>query len=390
MRVGRLTNASRSVAWRVWATCTALLLGACYEPLGDGNGRAAIVWRDVSNALTRPALVDSLAVFGTYDGRVVAYQRETGSVVWSRRLSNDFWGRELTYVAGHIIVPEYELWALSPVNGATQWRYPGPDGLAGAIEPTIVGDTLFIGTGGGWAVALNAQTGTELWRTDLEEAAFQPAVGNDLVVFGTRSFLGAGPREGPLGAGHVIALRRSDGSEAWRFAIPDSAGFPVSGGAVNGGVIWQDRVIVGSRSARIYALRLSDGALLWERTGGSPGSAYYGTRPTVLGETAMMLRGDGLLEARSAATGDVVWSRSIGTNAAADPVVRNGMVYAVGLSIWAFTEGGSVVWRWGGWPDGQPTFSSEPAFGENGLLYMIGSEPDVLELIAYAFRPPRQ
>jgi outer membrane protein assembly factor BamB len=375
---------ARAVARRVAHILAAAATCACVEAF-DGSPRGArVVWRNVSNATTGPVLVDSLAVFGTFDGNVIAHSQATGAIVWSRTLSAEIYGEELSLVAGKIIVPEYELWALNPTTGSTAWRYGGPRGDAGVTDPAASGDTLFLGGATGWAAAVDARTGAELWGTDLGERLFRPSLSTELVIYGTRSI-----QNGALGAGHVVALRRTDGSEVWRFAIPDSAGFPLSGGALNGGVVWNDRVIVGSRASRVYALRLTDGQLLWEATGASPPSAFYSRRPSMIGETVLFSRGDGLLEARAPASGDLLWTRQFPTPMSY-PVVHNGAVYIVAGAMWSLRESGTQVWRWGGEQDGTTLFYGAPAFAESGLLFLWGDETtnQTPTGIAFAFRPP--
>jgi outer membrane protein assembly factor BamB len=363
----------------------AVVGAGCEDATGVNREPPEILWEVASpnGPRTRPLLIDSLVVFGTFDGQAVAYHQETGEVIWARKLSDFVWGREVTTAAGHVLVAEYELWALDPRTGATRWRYGGPDGAAGVDEPAIVGDTLYLGSAFGWASAVDGATGQERWTVDLAERLFRPTIAGDLVIYGTRSFQGAN-RDGPLGAGHVIALRRGDGSEAWRFEIPDSAGFPLSGGAVNGGVVWEDRVVTGTMTSRVQAVRLSDGQLLWERPSGNPALAPYDRRPVLLGETVIMTRSDGLVEGWNPETGERRWSRP-GNSSPADPAVVLGAIYLVASTIWIVTEEGESLWEWGG---GSPSFSGSPAVNSDGRIFLWGTRGAGQEAIAFALDPP--
>lgn len=397
-----LVTRAQAASWRCTpnqGVTTLLLLtacAACDDPAGINRRPAEILW-EVSLAdgpRTRPLLTDSLAIFGTFDGRTVAFHRSTGTTVWSRKLSDFVWGREITTAAGHVLVAEYELWALDPRTGAVRWRYAGPDGAAGVDEPAIAGDTLYLGSAFGWAIALDAQTGQALWTVDLGERPFRPTIAGDLVIFGTRSFQGQNPnnpegRDGPLGEGHLIALRRADGSEAWRFAISDSAGFPLSGGALNGGVVWQDRVIVGSRSSRMHALRLTDGTLLWERSFGSPPAAPYTHRPALVRDVVVIVRGDGLVEAWEPQSGERVWTRTGATSGAgADVVAAGSKAYVAASWLTLFAEDGTIVWQWGG---DSPSFAGAPSVGQDGRLFLWGTRRErPSESIAFALVPPVQ
>jgi outer membrane protein assembly factor BamB len=296
------------------------------------------------------------------------------------------WGNQITSAAGLVLVPEYELWALSPTDGSVRWHFGGSDGSAGVNTPAISGDTLFLGSVLGWASAVDARTGEALWSVDLGEAPFGPTLGADLVIYGTRGFLGP-DRGGPLGAGHVVALRRGTGEVAWTFPLPDSADFPGSGGAVKGGVVWQDRLIVGSMASRLYALRLSDGALLWEHVGADPPRAPYEARPAVLGATVMALRADGVLEGIDVASGEQRWTIPHGAGPS-DPLVTDSLVYVAAGPLRAVEANGHVRWEWGGLPTGGPFFAvRSPALDSTGIFFLGGGENNRPETFLYAVRP---
>jgi outer membrane protein assembly factor BamB len=253
-----------------------------------------------------------------------------------------------------------------------RWRYGGPDGAAGVDDPAISGDTLFVSSAFGWASAVDARTGVPIWTTGIAERGFRPALAGDLVIIGTRGF--ATPdRDGPLGAGHIVALHRATGDIAWSVPMPDSL-FPGSGGALNGGVAWQDRVIVGSAISRVYALRLSDGARLWEHVGAHPASAQYGTsRPVVIGGTVVIYRDDNLIEGLDAATGAVRWTMH-GVNTLTDPLVTDSLVYIAAGELRAIDAGGNVRWRWGGVDDNGFLVASTPTLSADGVFYSLGLE----------------
>jgi outer membrane protein assembly factor BamB len=307
-------------------------------------------------------------------------------VAWKTKLGPTIWGQGLGSARGLVLVGEYELWALRASDGVVMWHYGGPDGGAGLSDPTMAGDTAFFGSGFGWAGALNAATGAPYWTVNIGERAFRPPVTADLVIYGTRGFLG-GPQKGPLGAGHVIALHRSDGSEAWRFTLPDSAGYPGSGGAVSGGAVWQDRVIVGSYASRMYALRLTDGAKLWEHVGGDPHLAPYEQKPVVLGTTLVTGRVDNRVEGLDVTTGDTLWTIG-GVDAMGDPVVAHDMVYLSVGPLLITTAAGRVLWRWGGTADGDLSFSGAPSVDDAGNIYVWGTKTATNYSSAFAVVPP--
>jgi outer membrane protein assembly factor BamB len=263
------------------------------------------------------------------------------------------------------------------------WRFPGPDGASGASVPVIAGDTVFTASWWGWASAIDARTGQSYWHIDLGEAPFPPSVSSDLVIYATRGWMRPEERSGGLGAGHVVALRRSDGSEAWRFPLPDSVGFPLSGGAISGGVVWEDRVIIGSRSAWIYALRLADGELIWKKPNGEqPVCCGYTSAPALVDDVVVFGRQDNLVEGWDVRDGGRVWTWGLASGL--EPVIAKGpYVYSIHGPITIGVASGERVWE----------FVSSAYFNgsvaEDGTIYAISGGPFVGNPTSIrAVRPP--
>lgn len=389
MREGgqRSTRALRDSAAGLMLVCLCIAPG-CDNP-GDVSARGGVLWEvPAQSASTTPAVMDSVVVFGTLDGSAIAFDRQTGNLRWKQFLAQAEVYGEVEQAAGLALIPQYELWAVDPRDGHIAWHFGGPDGGAAVYGVSTSGDTVFTGSVSGWASALDARTGQPFWSVDLGEAPFEPAVTSDVVIYGTRGFLGAS-RQGPLGAGHVIALRRSDGSEVWRLALPDSAGF--LGGAVNGGAVWKDRLIVGGVLGSVYALRLGDGAVLWDRANGeSPAYASYRLPPAILDDLAVFARDDNTVEARDILTGEQRWTWDRGT-AVTPPVARGSELYLMDGPITIAASDGTVFWEYGGLDQlgrGQSFFAGQVA--DDGTIYTLGVERLTGRDGTYVFaiRPP--
>lgn len=378
--------ARRSAACLVFA-CVCAGMG-CADP-DNVSTKTGVLWEVAAqSASTTPAVFDSVVVFGTLDGYAIAFDRETGDVRWKQFLARAEVYGEVERAAGLALIPQYELWAVDPRDGRIAWHFGGPDGGAAIYGVSTSGDTVFTGSVAGWASAVDARSGQAFWSVDLAEAPFEPAVSGDLVIYGTRGFLGPN-RQGPLGAGHVIALRRADGSEAWRVPLPDSAGF--LGGAVNGGVVWRDRLVLGGVLARVYAFRLSDGALLWEQANGeSPAYGSYRLAPAVLDDVVVFARDDNVVEARDVLTGTQAWEWNRATAVTA-PVALGSHVYCMDGAITIAEADGSILWEYGGLDRlgrGQSFFAGQVA--DDGTVYTLGVERLTGRDGTYVFavRPP--
>jgi len=373
------------------------LVTACSEPADVSSKAPLVLWQVASGqAHTAPLVTDSQVVVGGTDGWVTAFERRTGARLWTRQLASGtvslpgIWGTVIKSAAGLVIVPQWELWGVDPRNGEPRWRFKGPDGAAGTHDPATAGDTVFAVSAFGWVSAVDARTGEAIWAVDLGEAPFRPAISPNLVIYGTRGFFDRGKRQGPLGQGHVVALRKGDGSEAWRFPLPDSAGFPLSGGALSGGVVWRDRVIVPGRSSRVYALRLSDGALLWEAaSGASPTHAGYYQPGTILGDVVVLFRDDRVAEGWNPRTGAREWSVPL-MGSPTSPASLGAWVYVSAAALYILDRFGRVVWRYGGLELTSGTSFTEATVSADGTVYALGNEHPLKGFRAYlyAIRPP--
>jgi outer membrane protein assembly factor BamB len=368
-------------------------LGACSEPTSETGFENPVLWSAPTNRVgTRPAITSSLVVFGNLDGSVQALSRETGELVWRRTLIEDYAprGTRLVVAGGLVLVPMWDLWALHSSTGYVAWRFPGPDGSSGVRVPVATGDTLFTASRWGWASSIDARTGQAHWHVDLAESVFPPAVSQDLVIYATRSWTRPDERSGALGAGHLVALRRGDGTEAWRFPLPDSVGFPGSGGAIGGGVVWQDRVIVGTRSAWVLAVRLEDGELIWATPNGNPPyCCSYTTKPVLVDDVAVFGRQNNLVEGWDVRTGERVWTWSV-PSGGEDLLQMGSHVYAIDGPITIGVASGERVWEFGGYvpPAGGSSYYSGNV-AEDGTIYAVNGGPFVGNPTSIrAIRPP--
>ncbi len=360
-------------------------LAACID-LGPKPSGPPILWQVAGDVITQPLVVGTQVVVAFRDGRVIAYDGGSGAFKWRRTFRGPFTGLSLLRNGSRIIVPEYELHAVDAQTGALLWTYGGVTGTAGVNTPALSGDTIFVADqGSGVAVALNAATGEEYWSVDLGEAIFTPSLAEGLVLYGTRGFLG-GPRQGPYGAGHLIALDRATGEEQWRFPLPDDPSLTGSGGSTNGGLVVGDRVIVGGRDSRVYAIRLSDGALLWEQPGGDPAGGWYTHAGLLMNGNAVLVRGDGIVEARSIDDGAVIWETRISSTDTHAPVPCGIDLCTAFGRVWIVSPDGVIRWAHGGGDTGIG-YLSAPAVDFEGRMF-IGAVRGNSDVQFFALMPP--
>ncbi len=184
-------------------------------------------------------------------------------------------------------------------------------------RPVLLDSMLYVGTDAGVVVALDAGTGAVEWRYDARsELGLGVAATDDRVYVGT---MPADAADG--GPGAVHAIRRADGSRAWRRKTDRGVETPptVADGAV----------IVGDEGGRTYALAADDGSVRWTHDGDQAMLAA----PAIDADSGtVVVRGDdGDVTALDLASGEERWTayRALYAPTCA-PAVADGRVYVGG------------------------------------------------------------
>jgi outer membrane protein assembly factor BamB len=179
--------------------------------------------------------------------------------------------------AATAITPE----SAADLSVAWRWR-PEPPTREGQppaellAPPSVVGGRLYVGANTGVFYALDASTGTVLWRRALGYAAAKtcgprgiastPAIANDAsgdpIVY-----VGGGD-------GNAYALRASDGAIVWKASVADS------GRAKNAGYVWSSPVVVNGRvyagvSSQCGNPQIRGGEKVFDQETGAQQAAYW-------------------------------------------------------------------------------------------------------------------
>ncbi len=271
-------------------------LPVCHQPAGDGQ-RLYLALADYAVATQRPpkallalepltgrllpwsAQTESrelgppllhnglLVVSGDSPAAVYAIDLAQARVRWRQPLAVDYnfapvaGDEALALVSGALLDPAQALLWLAHDDGRILWQEPMTRDRAGRGlgQPVAGGDLLFApATDGLRAYPL---AGGELrWRYDdcrissRGVATATPTYAGDLLLLPTA--------EPPLDGKPVYALHALEcatGRRRWRFPIPPDGGHILVSPLVAGEV-----VVIGDRQGRLFALRLSDGELLWQ------------------------------------------------------------------------------------------------------------------------------
>lgn len=233
------------------------------------------------------------------------------------------------------------LYALDPATRTVLWQNPN---VSGSASPTYHEGRLFVQTGPGEVVSLDAATGTVDWRADVDlhrlSVGFSsPLVFERFVIVGSSSIEETAAAENATFTGSMVAFDRDTGEELWRFY---TAVLPI-----NGASIWSSpsldpelRLVYGSTgnnyteiagptSDSLFALDVDTGEVRW-LTQLTEGDVFtipnqqsedtdFGTNPILYEATVggvrrkMVAAGQksGVFWGLDGETGAVVWSTAV-------------------------------------------------------------------------------
>ncbi|MEL6167734.1 MAG: PQQ-binding-like beta-propeller repeat protein [Pseudomonadota bacterium] len=202
-----------------------------------------------------PAVNDRIVVFPTASGELVGALRQGGLRLWTASLSGGRLGRvyaQIRDVSGDPVLQGNRIFAGNPSGrtrafdartGETLWTAPH-----GSLSPALaVGGSVFVVSDENALVRLDAETGAEIWRTDLPFFVDERA----------RRRKGVFAQYGPVLAGGRLIVASSGG--VIRFFDPATGGQigaqSVGGGAASNPVVANGTLYIVSASGRLHAFR---------------------------------------------------------------------------------------------------------------------------------------
>jgi outer membrane protein assembly factor BamB len=302
-----------------WVTVP-ILLAACMSV------SACSVFRGKGGPKT-PTVGNRIPILSQIDsGANVDLGLASVAVVLPPEEANTEWaqaGGTATKSYGHLALGQSprKVWSVA-IAGSTNKRR-----LAAA--PVIGGGKLFAVDTDGVLNAFNAVTGARLWQR-----SFTISGEGGSSLFGGGASFDNGNVFVTTGLGEVAALDATTGSEIWRVkpAGPLRGSPTIAFGAVY--VMTQDN--------QIQALNIEDGKLLWNESGSSGQTGVFGVAAPAAGQgTVVAGYSTGELVAYRYENGRNLWSDALArtsistqvgvlTDVDADPIIDNGRVYALG------------------------------------------------------------
>jgi len=290
----------------------------------------------------------------------------TSSGEWTHRAGN---ARHLMPHAALSAAPA-RVWSASIGSGSSRKNRI-------AAAPVVSGGRVFT-IDAGVMVFATATSGQTLWSSDLT-AAFDAGGGQSgggLAVADDRLFA-------TTGYGEVVALDASSGSVLWRQRVDA----PVSGAPATDGAA----VYVSGRDGSAWAINAADGKVLWQVVG-TPGTAgYVGTAAPTVGDRAVIFptsAGD-LMAVLKIGGGTKIWQASLAgkrlgrayaftADITGDAVIDGKLIYAgsgAGRTVAMSASSGERVWSAGEGALG-------PVAVAGGSIFLVNDQAELVRLDA--------
>ena len=230
------------------------------------------------------------------------------------------------------------------------WKSDVGDGASDygriAAQPVVADGRVFTMDALDVVSAFDVVTGKRLWRFDPQpEDARDQTYGGGVAVDGSRVFITSG-------YGEALALEAATGKVIWRKSLNDPSHGPPT--------VADGRVFAITVENQLQVLATDDGRLLWTHSGlPEPASLLGAASPAVQGDVVVVPYSSGELFGLRIENGRVLWSDNLATaqplgalNSIADvrgqPVIDRDRVYAVsnsGLMVAIDLRTGDRVWE---------------------------------------------
>ena len=275
------------------------------------------------------------------DGRVTAFDAQTGSQLWTYQseLTDDTrpsaFGGGVSFDDGKLYGTDGAgfVYALNADTGAELWKVQPGGPLRGS--PTVSFGNVFVMSQDNQLFALNAADGKQVWQESGSTTmagvfgVAAPAAGNGTVVAGYTS-------------GEIVAYRYENGRSLWADALARTS-ISTQVGALSDidadPIIDNGQVFALGQGGRMAAYELVTGQRLWELT-----VAGIST-PAIAGDWIFALTDDARMLAIARSTGKVRWLTQLprfrDEEDKEDPIFWQGPVLAGG-SLWAVNSEGQI------------------------------------------------
>lgn len=246
-----------------------------------------------------PHILDALAFAASRDGKVVAYNLETGNQLW--KVQTDYTFSAGPYAYENLVYvgdSNANVVALDKQTGKQQWSVT----LSSEVlsKPIVSDDMLVVRTADGSLFALDAQTGAQRWVFDRSMPVLTLRGTSDPIINSGVVYAG-------LDNGKLVALDVTNGAVIWENQVAIGRGrseveriIDIDGTPVLQG----EKIYVSSYRAKLGAYSIRDGREFWSRDI----SSYSG--PYLDNDTILIADDDSNIWAVNSDNGASIWKQS--------------------------------------------------------------------------------
>ncbi len=347
----------------------------------DGN----LLWRysNANYSYLSLSTSDSNVVFVASPDGISALNASNGASLWhyAAKDTGSTWPLEVNgvvYFSSSSDNGSGTLYALRASDGSPIWQYK-----TGSYTniPVVANGVVYTNSDGGTLVALRASDGHQLWKRTIDTNYFQSLQLVNGVLYTTTTKIleppaahSTNPLQGATdigallwntlqnapavrtipfkqGISSVYAIRASDGAVLWHYVMNDGANSWASWFSVVNGVVYASAITDTSGTqglGDIYALQSSNGSVLWhDKLNRSPENALLANDIIYLSTSAGS--SDGTVYALRARDGSMLWDYPIAGSMFDAPVLDGNTIYigaGNGMAYALRANNGGIVWHY--------------------------------------------
>lgn len=205
-----------------------------------------------------PGFGEDTVMVGTSEGHVLAFSSDKGKELWHAQVTSEVLSPpQLHDNIAVVRTLDGKVFALDGTNGRRLWVYNRSVPtltLRGTSTPVITGQTIIAGFDGGRLIALDLKTGRELWGVTVSESRGS----NDLermVDIDATPVVSDGVIFVCTYQGNLVALQLDTGRELWRKKLSSYAGLSVD----------KNNVYITDEESTLWAFNRDTGDTVWKQ-----------------------------------------------------------------------------------------------------------------------------
>jgi outer membrane protein assembly factor BamB len=343
----------------------------------------SLLWRydNINYSYLSLSTSDSNVVYVASQDGISALNTSNGAMLWhyAAKDTGSTWPLEVNgvvYFSSSSNNMSGTLYALRASDGSTIWHYTT---TGYTNTPVVANGIVYISLDGGTLAALRASDGHQVWKQTFDANLVQsPQLVNGVLYLTTTKMLlppsahSASPSQATTAIGSLLwnmfqnvpavqtipqkeglssvyAIRASDGRILWHYTMNNGGNSWVSWLSVENGVVYASDSIPtnGTGAGDIYALQSSNGSVLWhDKLNASPSGTLLANGVIYLSSSGDF---SGAVYAVRASDGSLLWNYPLSGAAFNAPTLvgntvyvgaANGMVYALSA------DNGRIVWHY--------------------------------------------